>query len=287
MRSTVSVALWAALATVFAACTDSPRSVSPTAPVVRPPAPLSSRTVEGRGRPGHSYRVRVDPARKTLELETVNTQAVSSGCSPTQLVCDDGSTGACRPLDPDCGPWYGEVAISGTDSIYVDNGSSGYVAGEEYGPYHCPLYVDNPHFEWRGHHFKIKGRVQKVADLPMTSGIPKGRYLLPPGPWFSDDGEARIWSGTIDGTCFVRDHYFAGIRITEGYVGWYKFTGDGDDGSTTGSGGGGSGGTWVSYGGPGGGGYIDSEAARVLTLYLEEGTCTSGWVIIVDGVRVC
>lgn len=67
---------------------------------------------------------------------------------------------------------------------------------------------------------------------------------------------------------------------------WYKFTGDGDDGSDAG-GSGGSGGTWVSYGGGGGGGYIDPEAADVFERYIEEGTCTTGWVIIVDGVRVC
>jgi hypothetical protein len=179
------------------------------------------------------------------------------------------------------------VQISGEDSVYVETVfTESDLSDGEYGPYFCPLYVDDPHFEWRGHHFEIDGRVQKIADLPMTSGIPKGRYLLPPGPWLSDDGKARIWSGTIDGTCFVRDHRVLGIRITEGYMGWYKFTGDADDGST-GAGGSGTGGTWVSYGGGGGGDYIDSEAAHVFKVYVEEGTCTSGWVIIVDGIRVC
>jgi hypothetical protein len=190
-------------------------------------------------------------------------------------------------LDPDCGRWFGVVQIAGSDSVFVNNGSNGYDAGEEYGPYYCPLYVDDPHFVWRGHHFEVEGRVQKIADLPMVSGLPKGRYVLPPGPWFSDDGQARIWSGTIDGTCFVRDHHVLGFRITEGFMTWYKFTGDGDDGSTAGGGSGGGGGTWVSYGGGGGGGYIDSEAAHVLAVYLDDGTCTTGWVVIVDGIRVC
>jgi hypothetical protein len=276
--------MWIAFAVLFAACSESARITdAPTAPEFR--ASASNGTRQGGEIASQArikrYRVRVDRGKKTVELESV-TQSAGS-CSPTQLTCDDGST-ACRPLDPQCGPWYGTLDISGEDSIYINQGASGYDQYvDEYGPYFCPMYVDDPHFEWRGHHFKINGRVTKITDLPMTSGIPKARYSLPPGPWISDDGQARIWSGTIDGTCFVREHHVLGFRITEGYIGWYKFNGDGDDSSSTGSGGG----TWVSYGGAGGGEYIDSEAAQVVQTYLEDGTCTDGWVIIVDGERVC
>ena len=270
---------------LVAACSESPRADSPTLPELFPHGARASRASGiGKGWAERRYLLRVDRGRKILELKSFSTQAVNSGCSLTEVICDDGST-TCQTLGPECGLWYGIVQISGGDSIHVNNGASGYDATvDEFGPYYCPLYVDDPHFEWRGHHFKIDGRVQKIADLAMISGIPKGRYLLPPGPWSSDDGQARIWSGTIDGTCFVRDHHVLGFRVTEGFMAWYKFTGDGDD--TTASSGDG-GGTWVSYGGGGGGGYIDSDAAQVLKTYLETEACTNGWVIIVDGVRVC
>jgi hypothetical protein len=34
-----------------------------------------------------------------------------------------------------------------------------------------------------------------------TSGIPKGRYLVPPGPWVSQDGQLAVLGGTVDGYC--------------------------------------------------------------------------------------
>ncbi len=46
-------------------------------------------------------------------------------------------------------------------------------------------------------------------------------------------------------------------------------------------------GVWVSYGGNGGGSYMDPEAARVLERYMNEGLCTPGWMIFVDGAQVC
>lgn len=288
MQSKLPAAASVALMALFAACSESTNPAIPavSAPNHGPRFSAAGGTGVSKERLKHYSRVRIDRERKTMRLESVRTASVNSGCSPTELICDDGSTATCAPLDPDCGPWLGVLPISGVDSIYVDNGTAGYDAtADEYGPYFCPAYVDDPHFVWRGHHFEIDGRAQKIADLAMISGLPKGRYLLPPGPWISDDGQARIWSGTIDGTCFVRDHHVLGFRVTEGFMTWYKFTGDGDDNSA--SGGGGAGGIWVSYGGSGGGRYIDADAARALTAYLDDGTCTAGWWVFVDGVRVC
>ena len=237
----------------------------------------------GPGERSHGYRVRVDRSRHTLELQSAGAMTMDPSCSPTALICDDGTTPECDASQNSCG-WIALLEISGETAVSGTSLESGYdLSGGEYGPYYCPAYVDDPHFVWKGKHFQIEGRVVKIEDLPAISGIPKARYRLPPGPWMSDDGTAKIWSGTIDGTCFVRDHHILGLRVTEGYMGWYRFAGDFDDGSSPRSGGGS--GTWVSYGD--GGGYLDRDAARALLAFLDDGTCTDGWVIVVDGVRVC
>ncbi|HET7460714.1 MAG TPA: hypothetical protein VFJ82_05685 [Longimicrobium sp.] len=157
------------------------------------------------------------------------------------------------------------------------------------GPWICPAYVDDPHFEHKGHHFQIDGRAERVAFLPMVSGVPKARYRLPPGPWLSDDEQMRIWSGFIDGTCWVREElWFGFLRVHVGEMGWYKFTGTAEDLTFWGGGQGqAQDGVWVSYGGDGGGSYMDPEAARVLDRYVKEGVCTPGWVIFVNGAQVC
>lgn len=172
------------------------------------------------------------------------------------------------------------------------HGVCGLVPGEEGAstlcllvlPYYCTTYIDNPHFVWRGHHFKVEGRMFKDASviLPSPSGLPRARHRLPPGPWYSDDEAAVVWSGTIDATCHVQDRWVFGMRVTEGYVTYSNLRGDAKElgGST------GSGGTWVSFG-SGSGMYMDSAAASALQAFLDSGSRTEGWAIYVDGVKYC
>lgn len=233
------------------------------------------------------YRAKVNLEKKTIELQTTS-----------------GPSDNCQVDDPDCEPCLDptincELMHAVDEDITGDNGITNKF-GEQadqslpdynpdvapsFGPYHCPRYVDDPHFTWRGHHFQVDGVAQYMGALPSSSGIPKGRYLLPNGPWLSDDGKARIWSGTIDGSCFVIYEKWLGFFLVErGSIGWYKFNGDFEDISGAAPGGGST--EWASYG-SGETQKLPSDAKQALDTYLATGECTPGWVIIVDNARVC
>ena len=104
------------------------------------------------------------------------------------------------------------------------------------------------------------------------------------------DGRARIWSGTVDANCYFEYNTFAGIMLVEyGAIVTYRFNGDfeefGDNGNFASNGGG-------QYGGDM---YYDlddlrsgdPDAYNAVKTWMETGKCTVGWVIFVDGVRVC
>jgi len=234
-----------------------------------------------------TYRLRVDRGTKTLTLAAISDEPV--------LGCNDPGTPSCTPTGGIDEPYIGDaqtgdLTVSGEDSVFADLSSENLSASlAEAGPYHCPRRVEDPHFVWNGHHFQIEGEVPLVQLLTMSSGIPKGRYLLPNGPWLSDDGQARIWSGTIDGTCFVVYTTWLGLITTEeGVMGWYGFHGDYEDLSGV---------TFAAYDPAGGGSAMyytigdletmDAEAYAVLEKWLSTGACSEGWVIIVNGVREC
>lgn len=98
-------------------------------------------------------------------------------------------------------------------------------------------------------------------------------------------GFIRLWrSSVIDGTCFVTKEWWGPIQVMRGYIGRYRFSGTAETVASSSDSGDG---VWVSYGGQGGGSYIDADAAKVLLKFIDTGQCTAGWVIVVDGVRVC
>lgn len=189
----------------------------------------------------------------------------------------------------------GELEIDGTvtDTIETDQpwDPSYSTAGWDGTAYHCASRVDDVHFSWKNHYFETNGESYLIGRLPSgIAGVVKGRYWLPQGPWLSTDGRARIWSGTVDANCYFQYTTFAGIMLVEyGVIVVYRFNGDyeefGDHGSFASSGGG-------QYGGDmyydlddlrGG----DPDAYDAVKTWLETGKCTVGWVIFVDGVRVC
>jgi hypothetical protein len=281
-----------------AACSDQPPSNFVEGPV-GPSAQKQSTTDPAAGfyirhkknGKSKSYRVKLDPARGTIELETVQTMSDPSTGNPVDW-CepDDPScvSGDCELTDTTCGLMYGEEEISGQTNVYFNKGEPAHELAEgEYGPYYCPAYIDDPHFVWRGHHFEINGRIYKDASviLRSPSGLPRARYGIPRGTWYSDDNAAVIYSGTIDATCHVQDRRVWGIRVTEGYVTYSNFQGQAKE--MGGTAGGSGGGTWVSYGGSGSGSYVESGAAAALRAYLDEGRCTEGWDIYVDDMKVC
>jgi len=206
------------------------------------------------------------------------------------VVDDGGSTGG-----GGTGILTGELEIDGTvaDTIETDQAwdPSYSTAGWDATAYHCASRVSDVHFHWKSHYFETDGESDLIGRLPSNvAGVVKGRYLLPQGPWLSTDGRARIWSGTVDANCYFQYTTFAGIMLVEyGVMVVYRFNGDyeefGDNGSFASNGSG-------QYGGDM---YYDLDDLRssdpgaydAVKTWLETGKCTVGWVIFVDGVRVC
>lgn len=233
------------------------------------------------------YRGTLDPQQHTLQVTSITLPA----CYQDDPTCNGENANAteCPLTNLDC--QYGSYDASGNDSVYIENPEPSSGAWYDSGPWVCPGYVDDPEFTAKGRLFHLEDvRIYRVAYLPMTSGIPKARYQIPQGQYTSDDGTLRIRYGTLDGTCLMQRNTYAGmIEVTEGWMLWYKFTGVTEDLTFWGGGQGqAEDGVWVSYGGTDGSGtYMDPEAARVLERYMNDGVCTPGWMIFVDGAQVC
>ncbi len=118
-----------------------------------------------------------------------------------------------------------------------------------------------------------------------TIGVPGGRYSAP-NTWhsYSRDGQYKAWGGNLYGEChgqYVRTRL--GFRVWVGFMRWYAFDGA-IEALYTGNGGTESG--WsASHSSNLTGQGSDWEAA--LAAYLNEGRCTPGWQIFVDGGMVC
>ncbi|HEX8903691.1 MAG TPA: hypothetical protein VF771_02475 [Longimicrobiaceae bacterium] len=243
---------------------------------------------------GHSkvYRTKVNRARRLIEFETVAEEGINTTTS-VQPACDETVLDGCDS-NPDGGTGgiiYGELDIDGTvtDTIETPWDPSYSTAGEDGTEYHCASRVDDVHFHWKNHYFETEGESELLGYLPSNvAGVVKGRYWLPPGPWLSTDGRARIWSGTVDANCMFRYTLAFGIALIEyGSIWTYKFNGDYEElgfdasfASTTG------GDATVFYS-------LaelrdaDYDAYLAVKRWLELGECTEGWVIVIDGERVC
>jgi hypothetical protein len=112
----------------------------------------------------------------------------------------------------------------------------------------------------------------------------------------SDDGLAIIWNGVVQGSCYggYEGGEFRGIINFTWLRGQAEELGDNSNG---GGGGWSDPGDWgatatsLSTGetSAGGGSWYtgDTEVDKVLKAFYEDGTCTEGWEIYVDGARVC
>lgn len=78
-----------------------------------------------------------------------------------------------------------------------------------------------------------------------------------------------------------------GVWKGQGYMLWGRFEGDAEEHGS----GGGAGGAESGFVSMGGAGWEvdtgDPEVDNVVETYLNTGECTAGWVILVDGERVC
>lgn len=269
-----------------AAAASAHRSASASAP---PRSREGALYVVRRG-PGGSrtFRVRIDETRREIHLEPdagaqvrPRSLAEAGSCSAFSLTCEGTASEA----------FEGSLEVTGEDRGYVETGlpadpslpvydperGIGDYTSEDVAAFYCPSVWEHARFTWQGHTFSTRGYATLLQRLPSSAAIPHGRYRLPSGTWHSDDGKARIRSGTLDGMCFIRDYYWLGFLIRGGTMGWYRFTGifevPGEGESFA----------FASVGGGGGGGRADDA----LEAYVTEGRCTPGWVIIVDGARVC
>ncbi|HEX8245035.1 MAG TPA: hypothetical protein VF541_16110 [Longimicrobium sp.] len=244
--------------------------------------------------------MKINHGKKSLELQTLAEEYTTNAVEST---CDDPALPGCESNpeytprgSPGTGILTGELEIDGTTTDTIETGQpwdpSYSTAGWDGTELHCASRVDDVHFHWKGHYFQTEGESQYIARIPSrTTGVVKGRYLLPNGPWLSTDGRARIWSGTVDADCYFRYQVVYGILLMEyGSIWTYKFNGDyeelGSDANFASNHESGQYGGQVYYS------LVelqmwDPEAYAVVKTYAETGTCTDGWVIVIDGVRVC
>lgn len=304
----------AALLVSVTACADNPQSPQPPAQLLQPGAPSLTRSPQGgdvsetyvevkRNGKTKLYRVKINKGRRSIEFETVAEEGTFT-TSSAGSTCDDPDMPGCEsnPEEPgggSTGGTYmiqtGELDIEGEVHDTVDTGEqwdpSYSEAGWDGTRWHCPRRIDDVHFNWKGHYFETEGESYFVGQVPSsTAGVVKGRFLLPNGPWLSKDGKARIWSGTVDANCYFQYTVAFGILLVEyGYIAVYKFNGDYEEFSNN-----------VHFASNAGGEYggpvyrsleelriADPEAYGVVKAWLDTATCTAGWVIIVDGERVC
>ncbi|HEX6750861.1 MAG TPA: hypothetical protein VF092_26475 [Longimicrobium sp.] len=306
MRISRKIILLATLSAALAACSDTtPNPVTPQSQVMRRPSFTHSdagRTaytyieVKKNGR-AKLYRVKIKRGTRSIEFETVAEETNTT--SSVGSTCDDPTLPGCEtnPEDPSgsTGIITGELDIDGIVTDTVDTGlpwnPSYSSAGWDGTGFHCKSTIDGMHFNWKNHYFETEGESQYMGRIPSSiAGVVKGRYSLPNGPWLSTDGRARIWSGTVDANCYFEYAQSGFFLIEAGFIVVYRFNGDYEElGSDA---------TFASHeGGSEYGGEVyhsldalrsgDPAAYAVVRSYLDTGNCTEGWVIVIDGVRVC
>lgn len=256
------------------------RDISPPKTVAAPPA-YEVRTYTIRLKKNgkiQRYQVRVD--------KQVHTLAIASGVT---------APAECDPDIPDACTSNGNPVDEQLDDGRIIVGNIAYSPGLPAAE--CPPYVDGGWWlRWRTHNFIIWGHWQRIKSL-RSWPFGKAEYLIPAGPWESDDGKARIWSGVILGSCYgyYEQGQFRGIITPT----WLR--GDAEEAGTN------PGGSWADASPPDdgegattvdtssgeststdGAWYTgDPEVDKVLKAFYEDGTCTPGWLIYVNGAQVC
>jgi hypothetical protein len=122
------------------------------------------------------------------------------------------------------------------------------------------------------------------------NGFPTARYSVPQVEHYNDDGTYFIYGGSVDVECQGAYFGVGAARLWIGNLDPYAYYGS--SGPTNKSRSGNSG--WAYYDSTSGtkngstaGGTGDTSWETVLSRYLVDNTCTSGWTIVVDDVVVC
>lgn len=270
---------------IMAACADSDKSQVPTG--VLPPAAevLAGGAVSKVGaEPGHKkgdkakrYRIKVDHTRKLIDVKT---ELTTMEIAPPENACPVES---CEEEGVSL-IYSGEFDVSGETADTTNTGQAWDPAyetmGEEGTRWHCKQAVDGIKFTHYEYAFQIQGDAIFIGLAPNRSwGVVKGRYQLPRGSHLSTDGKAEVLGGVVEGFCYFTWSQWGPFLVEGGFFAATKFIGqwrvlpkDVPGGGISGDAGAGKG---------------DSEAIRVLQNFLDTGNCTEGWVIVIDGERVC
>lgn len=154
----------------------------------------------------------------------------------------------------------------------------------------CPPTINGGiWFSWRRHGFVVWGTHVRQR-VPRSWPWAEAEYALPPGPHESDDGEAVIWNGVLRGNCYG---YIDRHGEFNGIISFTWVRGEAHEKTAFNGSGGGEGGEYytVSDGTltttTNGVNTGDAEVDGVVNRWLDANQCTEGWVLIVDGVRVC
>ena len=256
------IPLLAALGTILlSACSDiqHPTTVSP--PSSEPALAKSKEKDKAKKKTGtvivkkdgkyKAYRVKVDEGTNTIEL--------LSQCMPEDPGCVEGIPESSLTV-------FGQYAIG---NIYADGTAAP-----------CPARQQG---EWwidvEGSEVIMRGEMQKIRDLRVWPWG-EAEYRIPPGPWTSDDGKLVVWSGKVRMKCY-------GVNTRGGFEGLFtSYWLSGKIERKQANGGGGDV-HWTATDVEGVGG----DAQAVINKFLNSGGgiggCTPGWVIEVDGARVC
>lgn len=284
-RSAVLRTVASAVLTVFAAgCTDKPELPTTAAatlpgriPVVGSASKAGASGEKTRGGKVKRYRVKVDHKRKVIDAETELVTQSTVGLPENCL-----EPGGCPPEEASY-IYSGEFDVSGETRDSTNTGQPWDPAyagmGEEGTRFHCKQAIDDIRFTHLQYAFTANGYATYIGPAANRSwGVVRGRYQLPGGPHLSSDGKAEVLSGVVEGNCYFEWRQVGPLLFEYGIFVATKFIGQWREVPEDVPGGGTIGGDWQGAG---------SEATAVFLNFLNYGECTPGWVIVVDGVRVC
>ena len=266
----------------LAACTDAgPNPVTPPNPPVPPlraraSAPGQLRPPGVRRNP-RAFTLKVDKQKKGIQIQTISSCNPEMGtgcevpCDPTADLCDNPQAQVDEALDA------GQLILGDVTE------SSG----------ECPREMTGGiWFQWRKHDFVVWGTFERQLSI-RSWPWGEAEYALPAGPHESQDNRATIWNGVVKAKCYGYADSGGGFS---GIMNWTWLRGNAEEHEPHTGSDGGAGDEISYYNALNGtltwtpGGHVstgDSEVDAVVNKWLDTGHCSEGWVIEVDGIRVC
>lgn len=260
------------LALGLVSCTDSPEPgvVGPAHPAI--PSFSFGNNAHGdvvvqvkKNGTAKRYKVKVDKGSRTIALTTLN------DCE-TQII-----------PDPECATYIDEEGYDSGDVLVDQQVYVGYNPPSPPAGFFCPPTTNGMKFTKRDHKFDVDGEFVRLTHQTFPPPMfAKASYRVPPGPHESTDGKMIMYSGTVRVSCNIEQYRtILPFDVQYGHIWVVGVSGDFYEKPNTGGEGGGD--DWADRLE----GTVDGDSMAIVDDYLEDGTCTDGWAIYVDGVRVC